>query len=147
MTDRSLHGFGRYAQASQVVYCPHESFVDHCAVYTTLIFGHAAPDTHCLPLAHWRLSGVGVEWCQCWALIRGICRRVEAMSAGWWELGEEVRTQWKLLATWPQLVSTALPLSPQNLHGDGWALLMLVQLHRARTNTQWCHNDHVLKAW
>lgn len=46
MTDRFLHVFGRYTQASQEVYCPHESFVDHCAVYTTLIFENAAPDPH-----------------------------------------------------------------------------------------------------
>lgn len=44
VTDSSLHSFGRYAQASQMVHCPDEPFVDHCAVYTTLIFGHAAPD-------------------------------------------------------------------------------------------------------
>lgn len=68
----------------------HESFVDHYTVYETLIFGHAALDPHLSPLAQWRLSGVWVERCQCWALIWGICRRVEAVSGGWWELGEEV---------------------------------------------------------
>lgn len=101
------------------------------------------------PLTQWRLSGVGVERCQRWALIIGICRRVEAVTGGWWELGEEAYTLWKLLATWPQLVSTALPLSPQTrciLHGDGWVLLMLALLHSAHTNNQWCHNYHILKA-
>ena len=131
-----------------MVHCPHESFVDHFAVYTTPIFGHAAADLHPPPLTQWRLSAGEVEWCQRWALIRGICRRVEAVSGGWWELGEEVYMLWKLLATWPQLVSAALPLSTQTiriLHRDGWVLLMLAALHSARTNMQWCHNDHILK--
>lgn len=87
MTDRSLHTFGRCTQGLS------SGWLSMSRLLIVLLFTQLSSlDIQLLtfpppPLTPWRLSGVAVEQCQRWALIRGICQRVEAVTGGWWELG------------------------------------------------------------
>lgn len=128
-----------WQRASEVVHRPHEAFVDHCAVYKTLIFRHVAPDPpHPPPLTHWRLFGVGVERCQRWALIRGICRgwRLEVEDDG--SRGRRyIRGEngWQL-----DLSSLARPCLSDDTHSPRW--------RRGVTDvgsaSQWSHKHMVM---
>lgn len=146
VTDSSVRCFGSYLQASQVLHCPHEPYVDRCAVYTALIFGHAAPDL-CPPTPHpYTMKDV---WC--W---RGV---VPTLGLDQRDLSEGGSCKWRMMgagggvtrcekrsAARPELVSSALPLSPQTrcLHRtDGGVLLALAPLHRTCRNT---HTDVIM---
>lgn len=87
VTDRSLHTLGRYTQGLS------SGSLSMSRLLIILVFTHLSYlDIQLLtfpppPFTQWRPSGVAVEQCQRWALIRGICQRVEAVTGGWWELG------------------------------------------------------------